>query len=235
VPAPPVQQPPPAVEAFRVPTLSAADRVARMLKYVRYFDGGPCFFLSPTDVTDRKAAIDAFGPSGQQVQQFETDFRLVNGIAPQISAAQLAPAQCPAIAFLQRLDSDFTPSLHFELRQATLRPGQRLQGYIEGVGERTVALLVVGDKGRLKVLPPLRRERGNAVIDVRIDDDDDTVPGSKLLIAMTGSKPFVSLEALTSAKAAMAWEALPAVLEEALKRNDPAATLAVPKLIRIER
>jgi len=231
---PPAPQPPPAVEAFRVPALSAADRVARMLKYVRYFDGGPCFFLSPTDVTDRTAAIDAFGLSDEQVQQFEADFRLVNGIAPQISAARLAPAQCPAIAFLQRLDSDSTPRLHFDLRHAALRPGQRLQGHIEGVGERTVALLMVGDNGRLKVLPSLHRERGNAMVDMRIDDDGDTVPGSRLLIAMTGSRPFASLEALGSAKAAMAWEALPAVLEEVLKRNDP-ATLAIPKLVRIER
>ncbi len=214
--------------------MSAAERTSRLFKYVRYFDGGPCFYLSPTELTERKAAIDAFALSDQQVQQFDTDFRLVNGIAPQVTAAHLTPAQCPAIAFLQRLDPDPAQSFRFELRQASVRPGQRLQGQIEGLGERVVSLLVIGDKGRIKVLPPLRRERGNAVIDLRIDDDD-SVPGSKLLIAVAGSKPLASLEALASAKAAVAFEALPAVLEEALKRNDPAATVAVPRLVRIER
>lgn len=234
-PAPPAKPPEPAIEAFKLPTLSAAERTSRLFKYVRYFDGGPCFYLSPTELTERKAAIDAFALSDQQVQQFDTDFRLVNGIAPQVTAAHLTPAQCPAIAFLQRLDPDPAQSFRFELRQASVRPGQRLQGQIEGLGERVVSLLVIGDKGRIKVLPPLRRERGNAVIDLRIDDDDDSVPGSKLLIAVAGSKPLASLEALASAKAAVAFEALPAVLEEALKRNDPAATVAVPRLVRIER
>jgi serine/threonine protein kinase len=234
-PPAPTPPPPPATEAFRLPALNAAERTARMLKYVRYFDGGPCFFLSPTDVTDRKAAIDVFSLADQQVQQFETDFRLVNGIAPQVSTAHLTAAQCPGVAFLQRLDPDPAPGgLRLDLRQTVVRPGQRLQGQIEGLGDRTAALLVIGDKGRLKVLP-LRRERGNAVIDARIDDDDDTVPSSKLVIAVAGAKPLTSLETLASAKTAMAWEALPGVLEEALKRNDPTATLAVPKLIRIER
>jgi serine/threonine-protein kinase len=234
-PTPPVPPPQPAAEAFRVPSLNAGDRLSRMAKYVRYFDGGPCFYLSPTEMTERKASIDAFSLSDQQVQQFETDFRLVNGIAPQISAARLSPAQCPAVAFLQRLDADPAPNVHFGLRQATVRPGQRLQGQIEGLGDRSVTLLTVSDKGRLKILPAPRRERGNAVIDQRVDDDDDSVPGSKLLIAVAASKPLTSLEGLASAKTTMAWEALPAVLEEVLKRNDHTATVAVPKLIRIER
>lgn len=235
-PAPPAPAPQPAAEAFRVPALSAGDRLSRMAKYVRYFDGGPCFYLSPTEMTERKASIDAFSLSDRQVQQFETDFRLVNGIAPQISTAHLSPAQCPAVAFLQRLDTEPVPSnVRFELRQTTLRPGQRLQGQIEGMGDRSVTLLTVSDKGRLKILPTPRRERGNTVIDLHVDDDDDTAPGSKLLIAVAASKPLTSLEGLASAKTATAWEALPAVLEEALKRNDAAATFAVPKLIRIER
>ncbi len=230
-PAPPIQ-PPPAVEAFRIPPLATADRVARMLKYVRYFDGGPCFFLSPTDVTDRKAVLDVFSLSAEQAQRFETDFRLVNGIAPQISIARLTPAQCPVTAFLQRLDADPAPNVHFELRPAAVRPGQPLQGRIEGVGDRSVTLFTVSEKGRLKVLPAPRRERDAAVIDTRVDDEDDTTSGSKLLIAVVASKPLASLEGLASARTATAFEALPAVLEEALKRND---VTAIPRSIRVER
>jgi hypothetical protein len=52
---------------------------------------------------------------------------------------------------------------------------------------------------------------------------------------VAGSKPFTALESLAASKTAIAWEALPALLEEALKRNDASATVAVPKLVRIER
>jgi serine/threonine-protein kinase len=233
-PVPAVQPPPaapvqPAPEPLRLPTLTAGDRTARMFQYVRYFDGGPCFYASPTEIADRRAAIDVFSLSDQQVQQFDTDFRMVNGIAPQITPARLTAAQCPAIAFLQRLDPDLAKSFRFELRQATLRPGQRLQGQIEGLGDRAVSIVAVGDTGKVKLLPALRRERGTAVIDLRIDDDDNSVPGSKLLIAIAGTRPY------TLDGKPMAWESLPALLTEVSKRNEQANVLAVPKLVRIER
>lgn len=228
-PPPPAPQAQPAPEPLRLPALTAGDRTARMFQYVRYFDGGPCFYASPTEITDRKAAIDVFALSDQQVQHFDSDFRLVNGIAPQITMAKLTAAQCPAIAFLQRLDPDPAKSFRFELRQAALRPGQRLQGQIEGVGDRSISILAIGDSGRVKLLPSPRRERGNAIIDARIDDDDNTVPGSKLLIAIAGTRPY------TLDGKPMAWESLPALLTEVSKRNEQASVVAVPKLVRIER
>jgi serine/threonine-protein kinase len=226
---PPAPQAQPAPEPLRLPALTAGDRTARMFQYVRYFDGGPCFYASPTEITDRKAAIDVFGLSDQQVQHFDADFRLVNGIAPQITMARLTAAQCPAVAFLQRLDPDPAKSFRFDLRQTTLRPGQRLQGQIEGVGDRNISILAVGDSGRVKLLPAPRRERGNAVIDARIDDDDNAVPGSKLLIAIASTRPY------TLDGKPMAWESLPALLTEVSKRNEQASVIAVPKLVRIER
>ena len=231
-PPPPVPQADPAPEPLRLPTLTRDDRVARMFQYVRYFDGGPCFYASPTEIADRKAAIDVFSLSGvsdEQIRQFESDFRLVNGIAPQITRAWLTAAQCPAIAFLQRLDPDPAKSFRFELRQATLRPGQPLQGQIEGLGDRAVSILAVGDTGRVKLLPAPRRDRGSAIIDTRINDDDNNVPGSKLLIAIAGAKPY------TLDGKPMAWESLPALLTEVSKRNEQANVVAVPKLVRIER
>lgn len=227
--------PPPDPEILRIPALSAAERTARVLQYVHNFDGGPCFYLSPTDVTERKAVVDAFGLSDQQVQQFDTDFRVVNGFAPQISSARLTPAQCPAIAFLQRLDPDPTQAIRFEVSQTNVRPGQRVQGKIEGLGDRAVAILSIGDTGRLKVLSTsVRRERGTGIVDLRLDDEDNSLPGSKLLIAVVGSKPLASLTGLATARTT-AWEALPALLQEATtKRAGATATMAIPKLVRIE-
>jgi serine/threonine-protein kinase len=206
-----------------------------MYRYARYFDGGPCFYAWPGEFTDRKATVEAFSSSDQQIQRFEADFRLVNGIDPKVSASRLSAAQCPAIAFLQKLDSDPEGAARLELRQTTVRAGQRLQGELAGTGDRTVALLAIGDTGRVRVLSNARHERGKTVIDQRLDDDDNSLPGSKLLIALAASRPFSSLASIPAGKA-MAWDVLPALLEEAAARkNDPVATLAVPRLVRIEK
>ena len=94
----------PPLEPLRIATLSPTERSSRVAQYVRYFDGGPCLYLTVNGVSERMASVDAFSLSDQIVQGFDTDFKLVNGFAPQISSLRLSNAQCPAIAFMQRIE-----------------------------------------------------------------------------------------------------------------------------------
>ncbi|MBN9064299.1 MAG: hypothetical protein BGP06_13710 [Rhizobiales bacterium 65-9] len=221
----------PPLEPLTIAPMTPDERAARIAQYVRYFEGGPCFFLSPVAITERTAAIDAFSLADQVVQTFDSDFRLVNGFAPQISPARLAPAQCPATAFLQRIETARDPSVKFDLKSPVAKVGQRVQGVIDGVGDRNVDIIAIGDSGRVKLLgSALRRDRGQATFDARLDDDDNSAPGSKLLIAIVSPKPLVSL---ASAPKGSAWEFFPSVMEDIQLRN--IQVQAIPKLLRIER
>lgn len=223
--------PEPPVEPLTITPMTPAERASRITQYVRYFDGGPCFYLSPASVTERTASIDAFGLSDQIVQGFDTDFRLANGFTPQINSARLTGAQCPAVAFMQRVDPDRDFALKFDLKQLSTRVGQRVQGTIEGAGDRAVDIIAVGDTGRIKALgAALRRDRGAVSFDARLDDDDNSVPGSKLLLAIISSKP---LESLATAQKASAWEFFPALLEE-VQRNNLQVQI-IPRQLRVER
>ena len=223
--------PEPPLENLNSAPMSPVERASRVAQYIRYFDGGPCLYLSPVAITERTASIDAFALSDQIVQSFDTDFRLANGFTPQINAARLSSAQCPAAAFMQRLDPDRDPAIKFDLKQASVRAGQRVQGTIDGAGARNVEIIAVGDTGRVKTLGAmLRRERGATTFDARLDDDDNSVPGAKLLIAIISPKP---LDSLTTAQKTNAWEFFPALLDEIQRGR--VQTQIIPKLVRVER
>ncbi|WP_342362971.1 serine/threonine-protein kinase [Terrarubrum flagellatum] len=225
---PPVDPP---VEPLAVAPMSPTERANRVSQYVRYFDGGPCLYLAPTAVTERTASVDAFTLSDQLVQNFDTDFRLANGFAPQISTARLSATQCPAVAFMQRVDPDRDPAVKFDVRQSTVKPGQRVQGVIEGVGDRAVDIITVGDTGKVKTLgSAVKKEKGSATFDVRLDDDDNSLPGSKLVIAVVSPKP---IDSMATASKASAWDFFPPVLEEIDRNKTP--TQLIAKLVRIER
>ncbi|MET0606499.1 MAG: serine/threonine-protein kinase [Beijerinckiaceae bacterium] len=226
----PPQMVEPPLEPLRIATLSPTERSSRVAQYVRYFDGGPCLYLTVNGVSERMASVDAFSLSDQIVQGFDTDFKLVNGFAPQISSLRLSNAHCPALAFMQRIDSDRDPALKFEFRQPSVRAGQRVQATIEGVGDRAAELLAVGDAGKVRLLQGLRRDKGTVLFDGRVDDEDNNIPGSKLVLLITSPKP---IESLTPALRSTAWEFFPALLEEIQRTNQQVQI--IPKLIRIER
>ena len=111
-----------------------------------------------------------------------------------------------------------------------MRAGQRVQATIEGVGDRAAELLAVGDAGKVRLLQGLRRDKGTVLFDGRVDDEDNSIPGSKLVLLITSPKP---IESLTPALRSTAWEFFPALLEEIQRTNQQVQI--IPKLIRIER
>jgi len=184
----------PSISAKPAGPLSTDERAARIVNYLRYFDGGDCLYISPLKVSEKAAQLATFSDFRQSVTAFETDFKTVNGFAPAINDVRISRAQCEMVPFLFRIDP--TPDVNFSssLRAAVVKHGEHIQARFDGLGSRKLQLLMINEDGTLRNLSPLvRLEGGAASLDVAIDDADASPQAQKLLLALATPQPLNAL------------------------------------------
>lgn len=234
-PAPAPTPPAPAVSSLdparRAPgPLSVAEQTARILNYVRYYDGGACLFLQPLAVTNRSASIEAIGTTGATFAAFEADFREVNGFPVNLQAGRISQPQCEIVSFLHRVDAEPDLSVRTEIRQNRIRAGTRLHASFLGTGERVVEVLVLNEDGTLRSVTSLvKREAGALVLDARIDDQDRIPPQQKVLFSIVSPR---RIEALSGVGRLPTNQVLAAIAEE-IERGKLKVSL-VSRLVRFD-
>jgi serine/threonine-protein kinase len=207
-----------------------SERIERIVRYVERYDGGDCFYVASTAVTETRADLEGYGAYPEPFRALNEAFLHENGYEPGIDVRLVMPLQCPAVAFLGRLRGVSAPQLRID--GARLSPGKPLTGAVDGHDGWNVALLVVTDSGAVQDVSRLLKPAGSGqsfTIGYR-DIGAAAAERSELLIAIATLKPF---EALRFDGPVAAAELFPALLAEGLRTNQPVAAMA--RYFKIER
>lgn len=158
LPAPPGPEPEPR---------TAAERTER---YVTSYDGGACFFLWPTAIADRRAAIEGFGSTAEPFVAFDAAFKKAQGYEAQISLRSVTTAQCPMVDFLRQLGRGIDRSPAMQIGAFTMRSGDTLSGSVESDPRQHLDILLIGDDGLVYNLANYtRREGGKASFSLKLE------------------------------------------------------------------
>ncbi|WP_407519185.1 serine/threonine-protein kinase [Methylobacterium oryzisoli] len=169
--------------------------------FMRRYDGGDCFFITPVSTQPPDILVDAFGRATQPFHAFDKAFQNALGVEPHISLRQVTDAQCPVVNFLAR---------HYPQRDARaasiaivsdlLHNGQDLVGTVETRGDRNVDLLLIGDDGRVTNLGRHARRNGDTLrFTMRVEGSG--APRPQVVLAVTSQKPLASLRSGINARA----------------------------------
>ncbi|GJD53954.1 Serine/threonine-protein kinase PknD [Methylobacterium crusticola] len=207
-------------EQQRPASLATADQVE---SFVRNYDGGQCFFVTPVSAQPPDVTVDAFGSSPRPFMAFDAAFQRSLGVEPQITLRQVTDAQCPLVEFLARqFPQRDARAASLELASDLLHSGQDLSGAVETRSDRTVELLLVADDGRVSNLSRfVRRTNDAARFSLRVEGSG--TPKPQMLLALTSQRPLASLRGIGSVRA----EQLFRQIAEELDRDPRPAGIAI--------
>jgi len=193
---PAVIAPPPgsAVPAVVTPpaALGPADRIAR---YLNEYQGGDCFFITTVAVSANAAKIEGYGASIGPFQALDEAFKRTHRFEADIGVRQVTNAQCPAVAFLNRIRNNRGSAPRLNIGATTLKSGQGLSGTVDGIGNRHIELLLVSDEGSVLNVSRLLKPAGDGkTFNLRMQRTGVPGPRPQLLIAVASSKRLDTLQ-----------------------------------------
>lgn len=176
-PRPPARPEPPPVTAGRSeppPPSSTAPPARtpteRIQRYVATYDGGPCFFLWPTELSERRAVLEGFGNATEPFVAFDTAFKAANGFEAQIHLRPVTAAQCPMADFLRQLGDEIDRTPRLQINAFNMKSGDVLSGTVDNEGGRNVAVVLIGDDGLVYNLASyLRRDGRRASFNLKLE------------------------------------------------------------------
>jgi hypothetical protein len=203
------------------PKLAAAD----IRRYVEQYDGGNCFFVAPTAISDHAAVIEGFGSSTRPFTAFDGEFQRKTGFEADIGVRQVTEPQCPAITFLARLRDQSAQAPHLDIDRESLRNGDVLNGTVDRYGTRNVDLILVSDAGTVQNVSNLLKPGTDAKtfnIGMRRTEG---VAGRQpqLLVAVASTAP---IEALRPARPAEAEQVFSRALDDAARSGTSLSAMA---------
>jgi eukaryotic-like serine/threonine-protein kinase len=177
--------------------------IANTMRYLDQYDGGPCFFIKPLQVTDDSALVEGYGMVSRPFNELDTAFRRKIGFEATIGLHQIEPAQCPALFLLGQLrNSAATTAPKIVLASTALKLGQNLTGTIEGIEGRQIDLLLVTDNGTVRRLAATSFPPANDKLPFSAKLDGDIANGKlQLLVAIASPKPLPVIEHAVSTTA----------------------------------
>jgi eukaryotic-like serine/threonine-protein kinase len=196
-----------------------ATAVERITRYVANYDGGPCVYLTPTAISDRKAAVEGYGSQPAPFSVFEKSFQKANGFEPDISLRQVTQAQCAMVGFLAQVRSQLDHSLKLQINSFTLHSGDTLSGSVEGQGDRHVTVLLVADDGFVYDLAGyLSRDGDRLNFSLKVQIAGGTQAKPTVVMAIASPRPLASLP---GGRPVAAEELFPRLAGEAQRNGDP--------------
>ncbi len=188
-------------------------RQDRVAEFVAGYPAAPCRFLDLRASEANRADIEAFGTSVEPVDTFDAAFKTALGFEAQIQFRQIGEAQCPAVEFLRRVPGNRAKDARFELQAFSLKPGQAVEGTIQGAGLRSVSALLVTDDGFVQSIP-VRSGTGTreTLITIAAEAGGSAQKRPKLVIVILSSQRPKALVFRGRASAAQVFPALGAEL-----------------------
>jgi hypothetical protein len=187
--------------------------IGEIERYVDDYDGGDCFFATPTVVTSVAARIEGYGAESAPFQALDDAFRRAIGFEADIGIRQVAIAQCPVIRFLRRVRDGRGSAPRLQIGTTSLKTGDVLSGNVDGYGDRHVELLLVSDQGAVQNVTRLLKPGTDGThFDMRVQRTGEPAAQPELLVAVASSQ---TLEALREVNMASADQVFARALDEA--------------------
>ena len=192
LPSPPPAAPPgsqPAVVQEPEPR-TPAERVER---YVRDYDGGPCFFLWPLEIGDRKATLEGFGSASTPFIAFDNAFKAAQGFEAQINLRPVTTAQCPMVDFLRQPGVAIDRSPRLQIGAFNMKSGEILNGSVEAGGGQNLDIVLIGDDGLVYNLESfMKREGGKVIFNLKLESTGGAARPQTVL-ALVSQEPLPAL------------------------------------------
>jgi serine/threonine-protein kinase len=194
------------------------DPTGRIERFVRTYDGGDCFFVTPVTIGAREAILDGYGTSDSQFDGLDRDFQREIGFEATIGVHEVTQAQCAAVTFISR-SRKHGSAPHLEIDESNLKANGTLAGFLSGAGTRHVELLLVEDNGGLRNLTDKLRLDGDwRSFEARLQRISGGPAQPQLIVAVVSARP---LESLRPARFDSAEESLAHAEKEALEAGEP--------------
>jgi serine/threonine-protein kinase len=163
--------------------IAAPEKIRR---FVKYYDGGQCFFAAPVVIRQSATWLDAYSSSMQALNTLGRKFRSELGFDPVIGMRVVNRAQCPAVDFLTELSGSPARVPRVAIDQYTLSPGESLTGTVEGAGD--TELLFVADGGSVTNVSRLMTQTvGGRSFKIDMAEVGATSGQPQLFIAIAGA------------------------------------------------
>jgi hypothetical protein len=188
---------PASTQGEKVATLSPRDAI---LKTVRGFDGGPCFYIRSVEATGTSATIEGFGTKPAPFEALDKAVLGAHGFEPLIAVRSVTAEQCVVLDFAATLNRGVANTPTISLQQADIPPGEPVIGRIEGIGGRQVAFLLVTNDGTvINLAKGLTPAADGATFSLPLTSDAQSLKTSQVLIAVTSDTPLQTLADFRSA------------------------------------
>lgn len=156
--------------------------------WLRHYDGGPCFFVTVTSVTDKTLMAKGFGLDTPAFKKFYNSFKSANDFDPVINGHPIRQPQCAAVDFLKAVQpvSQDNPRLH--IASDKLKTGDTLNVSVDEVGSRKLDLLLVDAEGFVHNMKSFAKETdadGKSIFDIRLGGNKLDPDSPQMVIALT--------------------------------------------------
>lgn len=135
----------------------------RLERYIRDYDGGPCFFLWPLEIGDRKAVLEGFGAGTEPFVAFDNAFKAAQGFEAQINLRPLTTAQCPMADFLRQPGVVIDRGVKLQIGNFNMKSGEVMNGAVEAGGGLNLDVVLIGDDGLVYNLASFMKREGDKV------------------------------------------------------------------------
>ncbi|MGQ0484955.1 MAG: hypothetical protein ACT4SY_06345 [Hyphomicrobiales bacterium] len=193
--------------------LAPASLAERMRNFVRFYDGGACFFAVPVAFDGQRPRIDGFGSDAGPILTFGVELRRALGIDAEIVVRQITGEQCPAIGFIGGLLKSRLPELLVQLASDRIASGQELRGTVDRVHLPWLSLLLVDDDGMVHDISSyLSKTQVEWSFAAPLYVTAQGRERNQLIVAIAASR---ALDRLTLTRPTAGSELFPAVVDEA--------------------
>ncbi|WP_262333332.1 serine/threonine-protein kinase [Bosea sp. BH3] len=165
-----LQQPPVQPQQPAAPEPEPRTPVERIERFVRDYDGGPCFFLWPVEIGERRTTLEGFGSASAPFIAFDTAFKAAQGFEAHINLRPITAAQCPMVDFLRRPGVAIDRSPRLQIGAFNMKSGDILSGSVEAGGGQNLDVVLIGDDGLVYYLASfMKREGGKVIFNLKLE------------------------------------------------------------------
>ena len=204
-------------KTVKKPTTRPLNRAVAMVDWLNKFDGGPCFYASTMDISDKSIQIEGFATDVTMLEKMDSEFQAKHDMEPDIQARLIDKQQCAVIEFLQavRFNKMVKPTLN--LSSTNVSSGQPLKGQLAKIKDGVVSLLLIDNAGVVYNLDNFLVVKGDtATFNIKLIDLETRDPLPQLILALSSRK---KIEEIQTAEPELASELLGRI-QKAVENGD---------------
>jgi len=201
--APPPEPKPQPAKSDANSQVAALEPMDKAARFLRGFDGGPCFLARAGAAVGDSIAIEGVGAEKQAFQRFYASFVHDVGVEPTLTVRLIASPQCPAVGLIAAAQSDRAAAPTIKLAAYDVPHGKPLAGSIGALAGRRLDLLLITNDGLAhKIVSRGLDSDQTALFSVPITPDAGSIGVLQILVAIASAKPLDALAAFRSGPAA---------------------------------